>query len=100
MGMVGSGSYGWGLWSVMRWMKARGRSACRTGKKLVAGRVEGVAQVAAWVGQCGRRWLRCQGRVRRLGWMGGLWIGEGEVACQHGVHGDLHIAHDMAEIRQ
>ena len=35
---------------MMRWMKARGRSACRTGKKLVAGRVEGVAQVAVWVG--------------------------------------------------
>ena len=32
--------------------------------------------------------------------MGGLWIGEGEVACQHGVHGDLHIAHGVAEIRQ
>jgi hypothetical protein len=32
--------------------------------------------------------------------MGGLWIGEGEVACQHGFHGDLHIAHGMAEIRQ
>jgi hypothetical protein len=31
-------------------MKARGRSACRTGKRLVAGRVEGVAQAAAWVG--------------------------------------------------
>jgi hypothetical protein len=34
----------------LRWMKAWGRSACRTGKRLVAGRVEGVVQVAAWVG--------------------------------------------------
>ena len=50
MGMVGNESYGWGLWSVMGWMEARGRAACRTSRKLVAGRVEGVAQVAAWVG--------------------------------------------------
>jgi hypothetical protein len=48
--MVGSGSDEWGLWSaVMRWMKACGRSACRTDRRLVAGQVEGVAQVAAWV---------------------------------------------------
>jgi hypothetical protein len=35
---------------MVRWMKARGRSACRTSKRLFVGRVEEVARVAAWVG--------------------------------------------------
>jgi hypothetical protein len=32
--------------------------------------------------------------------MGGLLVGKGKLACQHGVHGDLHVAHGVTEISQ